>query len=112
MDRLAPRLLVKVGADGVYTASATEHGLGIALKIDDGSDVAARVALGAVLGALGLIDDDDRRALGEYLAPEIANSPRRGGRAQRTLLGVAHDRDGTAPTGRRARTRAVNEREG
>ena len=74
MERLAPRLLVKVGAEGVYTATDTEHGLGIALKIDDGSDAAARVALGAVLTALGLVDEEDRRALGEYLAPELTNS--------------------------------------
>jgi len=74
MERLAPRLLVKVGADGVYTATDTEHGLGVALKIDDGSDLAARVALGAVLGALGLIDDADGKALAEYLVPAIVNS--------------------------------------
>ena len=74
MVRMAPRLLVKVGADGVYTATSTEHGLGIALKIDDGSDAAARVALGAVLATLGLVDDDDRRALAEYFMPELTNS--------------------------------------
>lgn len=74
MERCAPRLLVKVGADGVYTATDTEHGLGIALKIDDGSDAAARVALGAVLSVLGLVDDADREALAEYLSPELTNS--------------------------------------
>jgi len=74
MERLASRLLVKVGAEGVYAASATEHGLGIVLKIDDGSDVAARVALGAVLATLGLIDAEDQRALGEYFSPELTNS--------------------------------------
>ena len=74
MERLAPRLLVKVGAEGVYTACSTEHGLGIALKIDDGSDAAARIALGAVLGTLGLIDAGDREALAEYFTPEVMNS--------------------------------------
>ena len=74
MTRLAPRLLVKVGAEGVYAACATEHGLGIALKIDDGSDVAARVALGAVLARLGLLDGDDLAALGEDVLPERTNS--------------------------------------
>jgi len=48
MDILAPHILVKVGAAGVYTAVIPEHRLGIALKIDDGHDAAASVALGAV----------------------------------------------------------------
>ena len=74
MERLAPRLLVKVGAEGVYTASDTEHGLGIALKIDDGSDAAARIALGATLATLGLVDAADAEALAEYFTPELTNS--------------------------------------
>lgn len=74
MDRLAPGVLVKVGADGVYTAVISAHKMGVALKIDDGNDGAARVALGAVLQALGMISRDDLRALAEYLTPSIANS--------------------------------------
>ncbi len=74
MERLAPHILVKVGADGVYTALIPEHGLGIALKIDDGSDAAARVALGATLQNLGLLPSDEIRALGEYLRPSVTNS--------------------------------------
>ena len=74
MDRLAPEVLVKVGADGVYTAVISEHKIGVALKIDDGSDAAARVALGAVLQSLGVLSRDDKQALAEYLTPSIANS--------------------------------------
>ena len=74
MDRLAPDVLVKVGADGVYTAVISEHKIGVALKIDDGNDAAARVALGAVLQSLGVLSRDDKQALGEYLTPSIANS--------------------------------------
>jgi L-asparaginase II len=74
MERLAPHILVKVGADGVYTAVIPEHGLGVALKIDDGSDVAARVALGAVLQGLGLLPAEDAKALSEYLRPSVTNS--------------------------------------
>jgi len=74
MARRAPGLLVKVGADGVYTAVATEQGIGIALKIDDGSDAAARIALGAILAHLGLIDASDQRALSEYFMPTLVNS--------------------------------------
>lgn len=74
MERLAPQILIKVGADGVYTAMIPEHGLGVALKIDDGNDAAARVALGAVLNSLGVLPSDDMMALGEYLRPSITNS--------------------------------------
>ena len=74
MERLAPSMLVKVGADGVYTATIPEHGLGIALKIDDGHDGAARVALGAVLQGLGLLPAEELKALSEYFRPSIANS--------------------------------------
>lgn len=74
MERLAPHILVKVGADGVYTAVIPEHGLGIALKIDDGNDSAARVALGAVLQSLGLLPSDEIKVLGEYLRPSVTNS--------------------------------------
>jgi L-asparaginase II len=74
MERLAPSIMVKVGADGVFTASIPDAGLGIALKIDDGRDSAARVAIGAVLSRLGLISSEDARALGEWFKPSISNS--------------------------------------
>lgn len=74
MDRLAPGILVKVGADGVYTAVIAEHRLGVALKIDDGDNAAARVALGAILSKLGVLSADQARDLGEYFIPSINNS--------------------------------------
>lgn len=74
MDILAPDILVKVGAAGVYTALIPEHGLGVALKIDDGHDGAARVALGAALNMLGVVPSDKARELGEYFMPSINNS--------------------------------------
>lgn len=74
MDILAPDILVKVGAAGVYTAVVPEHDLGIALKIDDGHDGAARVALGAVLNTLGVIPSDKSKQLAEYFVPAINNS--------------------------------------
>jgi L-asparaginase II len=74
MERLAPQVLVKVGAQGVYTASLPESGLGVALKIDDGNDSAARVVLGAVLQHLGVIDVHTVKELEEYIAPSMTNS--------------------------------------
>jgi L-asparaginase II len=43
------RLLVKVGAEGVYCAGVAERGLGIALKVRSGDARAAHVALAHVL---------------------------------------------------------------
>lgn len=74
MERLAPNLLVKVGADGVFTASFPQAGIGVALKIDDGRDSAARVALGAVLTQLGLVSREDAHALGEWFSPSTPNT--------------------------------------
>jgi L-asparaginase II len=74
MERLAPNILIKVGADGVYTAVIPEHGLGVAIKIDDGNDAAARVALGAVLQSLGVLSSDESKGLSEYFRPSVNNS--------------------------------------
>jgi len=74
MTRLAPRILVKVGAEGCYTACIPEQGIGIALKMDDGHDRGARVALGAVLQTLGVISSDFAKELEEYISPLLTNS--------------------------------------
>lgn len=74
MQLLAPKVLVKVGAEGCYTACIPEHGLGIALKMDDGHDRGARVALGAVLQKLGFIDKQEMLQLEDYLNPTLTNS--------------------------------------
>ena len=68
------RLLVKIGAQGVYTASLAEQGLGIALKIDDGSGEAAEVALLEVLNRLGALHDDELEALAARRRMPITNT--------------------------------------
>jgi len=42
--------------------------------MDDGQDRGARVALGAVLLKLGLLDKSMFRELEEYLSPDLTNS--------------------------------------
>jgi len=74
MQITAPKVLVKVGAEGCYTACIPEQGLGIAIKMDDGQDRGARVALGATLQALGLINNNIVVELEEYLNAELTNS--------------------------------------
>jgi L-asparaginase II len=48
------RVVTKVGAEGVYSALLVRERLGVALKVEDGHNVAAALALAAVLGELGL----------------------------------------------------------
>jgi L-asparaginase II len=58
--REAPgKLVVKTGAEGVYAAIFPERGLGIALKIDDGTTRASEAAIEAILSALGAIGSRD-----------------------------------------------------
>ena len=68
------RILVKSGADGVYTATIRGQGIGIALKIDDGNGSAAEVALLAVLQHLGLLRDDESRHLEARIRVPIRNT--------------------------------------
>jgi L-asparaginase II len=51
------RVLAKIGAEAVYAAADLERGLGLALKVRDGSNRAAGPALLAVLGAAGWLDE-------------------------------------------------------
>ncbi|HEX4628533.1 MAG TPA: asparaginase, partial [Gemmatimonadales bacterium] len=48
------RVIVKVGAEGVYCAVLTQERLGIALKVADGHALGSALAMAAVLEALGL----------------------------------------------------------
>ena len=48
------RVVVKVGAGGVYCGLLTREGLGIALKVEDGHGPAAALAMATILAELGL----------------------------------------------------------
>lgn len=65
--------LVKVGAEGVYCAAFPKQGLGVALKIDDGTQRGAEVAMGAILRQHGVIDDARAETLKKYLTPVLTN---------------------------------------
>jgi len=73
MERLAPRVLVKSGAEGVQAACLPEAGLGIAVKIADGGARAAQVVLGALLRRLDVMGDADATALAEHIAPAVTD---------------------------------------
>ncbi|HHH42703.1 MAG TPA: asparaginase [Gammaproteobacteria bacterium] len=67
-------VLAKTGAEGVLTAAMPGRGLGIALKIADGSNRARSVALLAILDHLGALSDDEKHKLQAHISPAIVNS--------------------------------------
>ena len=73
MERSDGRLLVKVGAEGMYCACAPDAGLGLALKVEDGARRASEMALVAVLEDLGLLDGQTASELHEPRA-RISNT--------------------------------------
>ncbi len=64
IDALGQAALVKTGAEGIYCATLTELGLGVAIKIDDGARRAAEAVMMRLLMKLNVIDD---RAMGRLL---------------------------------------------
>ncbi|MCP4332794.1 MAG: asparaginase [Gammaproteobacteria bacterium] len=74
MQLTGRRLLVKTGAAGVYTAALPESGLGIALKIDDGTGEAAEVTLLAVLQQLKVLHPDELVSLEQRCRVPILNT--------------------------------------
>jgi L-asparaginase II len=53
------RAAVKTGAEGVFVAILPERGLGVALKVSDGTTRAAEAAITAILAGLGALDEGD-----------------------------------------------------
>jgi L-asparaginase II len=67
-------VLAKTGAEGVVTAALPGRGLGIAVKIADGSARARSVALLAILDHLGALSDEEKHQLQAHISPAILNS--------------------------------------
>lgn len=67
-------VLAKTGAEGVLTAALPEQGLGIAIKIADGSTRARSVALFAILDYLDALTEQEKHQLQAHIAPTIINS--------------------------------------
>ncbi len=61
MQRLGLRVFCKVGAEGVYCAALPEQGLGVAIKMDDGTGArAAEVVMAAVIEQRVRLDEAER----------------------------------------------------
>jgi L-asparaginase II len=74
MELTGRRVIVKSGADGVYTAALRDKNLGVALKIDDGTGEAAEVAMLAVLTKLDSMHSAELEALAQRCRIPIANT--------------------------------------
>jgi len=67
------RVMVKIGAEGVYCGAIPELGLGIALKCDDGAARAAEVMIAAVVAKLLPSEDALSAMIGDMARPVMAN---------------------------------------
>ncbi|WP_238998901.1 asparaginase [Azospira restricta] len=74
MQAAAGDWVAKGGADGVQALGVRSRGLGIALKIADGSPRALQTALAAILDRLGLLPADGASPLAPWRAGEIRNA--------------------------------------
>ena len=73
MNLAAPRVIAKVGAEGVFCMALRERGLGVAIKVEDGGMRALPSIAAAVLRQLGLWDEVDAARLLALQNPEIRN---------------------------------------
>src|SRR5436309_1524015 len=73
MEITGGAVIVKGGTEGVFLAAIRDRGMGLAVKIDDGSQRAVDVALLAILNELGVLSPEHLRALSDRLAPELRN---------------------------------------
>ncbi|MDA0997479.1 MAG: asparaginase, partial [Proteobacteria bacterium] len=74
MQALGGRVASKSGAEGVHIAMLIDKGLGIALKVEDGTKRAADTAMAAMFEHLGVLDDKSRKALKDFIRPAIVNA--------------------------------------
>ena len=66
MTAFAGRLMIKVGAEGVFCGALRDKGWGFALKIDDGNMIAAETVVANLLTAISSPDAQEAAALEKY----------------------------------------------
>jgi L-asparaginase II len=71
MTQFGRGAFTKGGAEGVWCAGFPEHGLGVALKCDDGAGRAAEVAMAAVIDAVLMPYGADRAGFAHLLAHPV-----------------------------------------
>lgn len=83
-------VVAKGGAEGLYCASVTRLGLGVALKVADGGSRAGRASLVHILHQLDALSSAALRELRPYARPPVLG----GGRAVGELVADVHLRPG------------------
>ncbi|MEX0970297.1 MAG: asparaginase [Paracoccaceae bacterium] len=63
------RAAIKTGAEGVFLAIIPDLGIGVSIKIEDGTTRASEAAMAAVLVHLGILDADDPAVLARLYKP-------------------------------------------
>ncbi|MEO8559132.1 MAG: asparaginase [Rhodospirillales bacterium] len=73
MEKLGEQVQVKMGAEGVFIAMLPHKGIGIALKMADGANRAAEIAMLALLRRAGLYDKSVEQELAQAGVGTILN---------------------------------------
>jgi L-asparaginase II len=73
MQALPGKIFAKSGAEGGYGLSLTEGGLGVAFKIEDGSQRALNPTVVAILDQMGVLTEQARAALAAFREPPTLN---------------------------------------
>jgi L-asparaginase II len=73
MAAFGGRLMVKIGADGVYCGALRDTGIGFALKCDDGHRDAAIAMVAALLEGIAAPKGDEAALLARYTRQEVKN---------------------------------------
>jgi L-asparaginase II len=76
MERLAGRLVVKGGAEGVLCVAVRDAGMGLAIKMESGRNDHAHAVAIEMLRQLGLLTADEVEALGDLVSPPVLNHRR------------------------------------
>lgn len=72
MEAMDGAVAVKTGAEAVFVAILPARGLGVALKIEDGSTRASECAIAALLVRLGQVEADDPAVTRRLLPPIVS----------------------------------------
>ncbi|MCW8916405.1 MAG: asparaginase [Magnetovibrio sp.] len=74
MEATNGRVLTKIGAEGVHVAMIPDYGLGVALKIDDGTMRASEQAMGSLLDRLGVLSSEAHDQVTDLIEKPIFNT--------------------------------------
>jgi L-asparaginase II len=90
IEETGGRVITKVGAEGVHSAVILDAGIGIALKVEDGSPRAQHPALIRILQELDALPDPLPASLAELVSRPVRNS--RGEIVGETRVGTLAER--------------------